>query len=164
MQSYINNLKPFKNFYSSYTIYTIGKISFEYSLHLSGLVSDCSVCVGVQTDVHPTTTDQLLNGNNPTSMSPIPSVDAASDLLDQIKQLEKLANRYRNTALKFQSKYESSEAIKSELAKQLQETQQESSEMVEFLQAEKSTLAESLTEIETEVGYILQTTFYSLQI
>ncbi|XP_035701074.1 uncharacterized protein LOC110862005 isoform X2 [Folsomia candida] len=104
----------------------------------------------VQTDVHPTTTDQLLNGNNPTSMSPIPSVDAASDLLDQIKQLEKLANRYRNTALKFQSKYESSEAIKSELAKQLQETQQESSEMVEFLQAEKSTLAESLTEIETE--------------
>ncbi|ODN06485.1 hypothetical protein Ocin01_00180 [Orchesella cincta] len=69
---------------------------------------------------------------------------------EQIKNLERLCNRYRNQVMKIQSDYEQSEYKKVELMKQLEENTVESNEMIEFLQAEKSTLAESLTEVEVE--------------
>jgi len=97
-----------------------------------------------------------INGDGASSISPIPTVEGALDLAEQIKRLEGLANRYRNTALRYQSEYEKSEAKKTELTKQLVEAQTESSEMIDFLQAEKSTLAESLTEIENEVMLLHQ--------
>jgi hypothetical protein len=104
------------------------------------------------------------NGEHGSSLSPVPTVDGVMDLTDQIKRLEGLANRYRNTALRFQTEYEKSEAKKTELTKQLLEIQTESNEMIEFLQAEKSTLAESLTEIENEVmqGYLVLEFFAQL--
>lgn len=96
----------------------------------------------------------FLNGNS-SSMSPIPPVDSALDLLEQIKALQQLANRYHGTALKYQKEFQRSEEKVAELAKQLQETQVEDREMIDFLQAEKSTLAESLAETEAEVGTCL---------
>ncbi len=117
------------------------------------------IFIGVQTDVPQLQHDTAFfsSGNNASSMSPIPSVDGTIDLLEQIKGLEKLANRYRNTALRFQYEYEKSEAKNIEL----RESQTESSEMIDFLQTEKSTLAESLAELEIEViiinTYVSQT-------
>lgn len=108
---------------------------------------------GVQTDVLSSVTAAVgdLGASGRASLSPVPAIDLGSENVEQIKNLERLCNRYRNQFIKAQSEYEKSESRKVELLKQLEETQHESTEMIEFLQAEKSTLAESLTEIEIEV-------------
>lgn len=108
---------------------------------------------GVQTDVLSSVPPFDVSGR--VSLSPVPASlqleGSADPNLEQIKNLERLCTRYRNQFMKVQSEYERSESKKVDLLKQLEETQHESTEMIEFLQAEKSTLAESLTEVEIEV-------------
>lgn len=107
---------------------------------------------GVQTDVLSTVPVPLdVGGSGRVSLSPVPALEFGPENAEQIKNLERLCNRYRNQFIKVQSEFEKSESRKDELMKQLEETQHESTEMIEFLQAEKSTLAESLTEVEVEV-------------
>lgn len=103
---------------------------------------------GVQTEAFD------LTGLGRVSLSPIPVLDTSAENAEQIRNLERLCNRYRNQFMKIQSEYEKAESRKIELQKQLEEAQHESTEMIEFLQAEKSTLAESLTEIEVEVTFL----------
>lgn len=88
------------------------------------------------------------------SFSPVPNLDSSlshENTTEQLRHLERLCNRYRNQYERVQYEFEHCESKKIELQKQLDETQFETSEMIEFLQAEKSTLAESLTEVEVEV-------------
>ncbi|CAL8081712.1 unnamed protein product [Orchesella dallaii] len=105
---------------------------------------------GVQTEGLATAATHDLTNIVRVSLSPIPAVESGAETSEQIKNLERLCNRYRNQAMKIQSDFEQSEYKKVELMKQLEENQVESNEMIDFLQAEKSTLAESLTEVEVE--------------
>ncbi|CAG7838247.1 unnamed protein product [Allacma fusca] len=106
---------------------------------------------GVQTDpVSLNSSQTSADGHSSIRISPLPALDQTTDEAEQMHHLENLVQRYRTTALRFQQELERSEERNRELTKQVQETQSETTEMIDFLQAEKSMLAESLTEIENE--------------
>lgn len=128
-----------------------------------GASSSSSCVIDACSNVSSTTTNNntfvnSTKANDSPNSSPEPiifdaslTINALDQQSEQIKHLENLVKRYKKSALRFQKEFERTENKNIELNKQLQETQMESSEMLEFLQAEKSTLAESLVEVEMEV-------------